>query len=165
MKTLLAVIAASLLLVGPAFADSRVVVPARDIPRGETIADSDLVYATVPPDRVRGGLALSMNELSGMQARRYLRAGELVRSEDVRHPVIVTKGSTVTMTFTVPGITLTAVGKAMSEGGLGESVTVLNPVSYRQITATVTGPGQVSAGSQSSTVALSGTPLVASVQN
>jgi flagella basal body P-ring formation protein FlgA len=33
----------------------------------------------------------------------------------------------------------------MSEGGIGETVTVQNPASYRQISAVVTGPGTVKA--------------------
>jgi flagella basal body P-ring formation protein FlgA len=33
----------------------------------------------------------------------------------------------------------------MSEGGLGETITVLNPISFRQIMAVVTGPGSVKA--------------------
>jgi flagella basal body P-ring formation protein FlgA len=40
----------------------------------------------------------------------------------------------------------------MSEGGMGETVTVLNPVSYRQISCTVTGAGTVSAGDMSSSI-------------
>jgi flagella basal body P-ring formation protein FlgA len=82
-----------------------------------------------------------------MQTRRVLRTGETLRPEDLRRPVLVVKGSTVTMTFEVPGIVLTATGRAMSEGGLGENVTVQNPASYRQITAVVIGPGQVRAQS------------------
>ena len=58
---------------------------------------------------------------------------------------MVTKGSTVTMTFEAPGLVLTASGRAMSEGGVGDTVTVQNPASYRQISAIVTGPGQVRA--------------------
>ena len=50
------------------------------------------------------------------------------------------------MSFDAPGVTLTAIGKAMNEGGLGETVTILNPVSFRQITGVVTGSGQVRAG-------------------
>ena len=127
--------------------DVRVVVPARGIARGETITDADLSYATIPAAQMQGGIVTSMNDLEGMEARRVLRAGETVRSDDVRHPILVSKGQTVTMTFVAPGITLTAVGKATSEGGMGEMVTVLNPVSYRQITCTVTGSGTVQAGS------------------
>jgi flagellar basal body P-ring formation protein FlgA len=131
----------------PAFADTgvRIVVPARDIARGDTISDSDLSYVFVDPNSVMSGTATTMDALIGMQTRRVLRAGESVRNDDVRHPIMVTKGSTVTMTFEVPGVTLTATGRAMSEGGLGENVTVLNPASFRQITAVVTGQGTVKA--------------------
>ncbi|MGN6149094.1 MAG: flagellar basal body P-ring formation chaperone FlgA [Rhizomicrobium sp.] len=128
-------------------ADMRIVVPSHSIPRGTTISDSDLAYQTVDPSSVQAGIVTSMNDLDGMEARRVLRAGEPIRPDDVRKPILVTKGSTVTMTFVVPGITLTAVGKAMSEGGMGETVTVLNPISYRQIACTVTGAGTVAAGS------------------
>lgn len=137
---------AALLVATPAMADgARVVVPAHDIMRGQTISDSDLTYQTISGDRPDAVTAIG--ELSGMQARRFLHAGEPVREDDVKKPVLVTKGSTVTMTFEEPGIALTATGKAMSEGGMGETVTVLNPISYRQISAIVTGAGQVQAAS------------------
>jgi len=135
----------ALLFATPALADgARIVVPARDIARGETISDSDLTWQAVSPDQAASAVT-AMGDLVGMQARRYLRAGEAVRADDVKKPVLVAKGSTVTMTYDVPGITLTATGKAMGEGGMGDTVTILNPVSYRQITAIVTGAGQVRA--------------------
>ena len=134
----------ALMLCWPAFGGVRVVVPAHDIARGSTLADGDLVYATVAND-VMSGTATAMSDLVGMQARRMLRAGETLRLEDVRRPIVVTRGSTVTMVFEVPGLVLTATGRAMSEGGIGETVTVQNPASYRQISAIVTGPGQVRA--------------------
>jgi len=134
----------ALLLCWPAFGGVRVVVPSHDIARGTTIGDGDLVYATSPTE-VMSGTVTAMSDLVGMQARRTLRTGETLRFEDVRHPVVVTRGSTVTMTFEVPGLILTATGRAMSEGGVGDTVTVQNPASYRQISAIVTGPGQVRA--------------------
>jgi flagella basal body P-ring formation protein FlgA len=124
----------------------RVVVPVHDIARGEVIGNADLVFGALPATTSVNGVVTSFSDLEGREARRLLRAGEAVRTSDVRRPTLVTKGSTVTMTFDLPGVSLTAVGRAVSAGGLGESVTVLNPVSYRQITATVTGPGQVRAG-------------------
>ena len=132
-------------------ADMRIVVPSHSIARGTTISDSDLSYQTVSADSVQAGIVTSMNDLDGMEARRVLRAGEPVRPDDVRKPILVTKGSTVTMNFSAPGIILTATGKAMSEGGMGETVTVLNPISYRQISCTVTGAGTVTAGNVSTT--------------
>jgi flagella basal body P-ring formation protein FlgA len=148
----------------PALADTlpadsvRVVIPAHDIARGEVIAKADLSYGTLPSTSSVSGLITSVGDLEGREARRLLRAGETVRVDDVRRPILVTKGSTVTMTFELPGVSLTAIGRAVSEGGLGESVTVLNPVSYRQITATVTGAGQVKAGGSSVIVTAEANP-------
>jgi len=130
----------------PASSLARIVVPSHDIKRGDVIGDSDLVYQNVNAAAMIAGIASSMDQLDGMEARRFLRAGEALRLDDVRHPILVTKGSNVTMTFSAPGIALTETGKAMSEGGMGETVTVLNPVSYKQISAVVTGSGQVSVG-------------------
>lgn len=130
----------------------RIVVPARNIARGEVISDSDLTFATVAAGSSFPGVVTSLDQLDGKQARRFLHMGEPVQAGDVKAPILVTKGSTVTVMFRAPGITLTAVGKAMSEGGLNEPVTVLNLVSYRQITATVTGPGTATAGDISTSV-------------
>jgi flagella basal body P-ring formation protein FlgA len=149
-----AIFAAALLMAYPAFADGgmRVVVPNRDIARGEVIGESDLVYGTIPANTVFSGIATSVDALKGMEARRMLRAGEIVRLDDVRHPVVVAKGSIVTMTFEAPGVTLTASGRAMGEGGVGDTITVQNPASFRQISGVVTGPGAVRAAS---TIAIS----------
>ena len=148
MKTLLFLMSlAVIVIVMPAYADgTRIVVPAHDIARGETIADSDLSYQNADAGQLGFGVVTSMNQLDGMQTRRVLRAGQPVRADDVRKPILVSKGQTITMIFAEPGLTLTATGRAMSEGGMGETVTVLNPVSYRQITGVVTGAGEVRAG-------------------
>ena len=37
--------------------------------------------------------------------------------------MVVSKGQTVTMIFDAPGVSLTAMGRAMSEGGVGDTVT------------------------------------------
>jgi flagella basal body P-ring formation protein FlgA len=58
---------------------------------------------------------------------------------------VITKGQTVTMQFVVPGVELTAMGRAMSEGGIGDTVTIQNPASYRMISGIVTAPGTVRA--------------------
>lgn len=138
---------------------ARLVVPAHDIARGQLIGDADLVYLSVT-GTVLPGIETSMSDLEGMEARRVLRAGEAIRNDDVRRPILVARGATVTMTFDAPGITVTATGRAMTEGGYGETITVQNPVSYRQVSAVVTGPGQVRAGMDSTPIA--GTALVAS---
>jgi len=143
---------------GPIVNGPRIVVPAHDIERGETITDADLVVATITPDRMRPGVIMATAALVGHEARRALRAGEPVRSEDVRMPILVVKGSTVTMTFAEPGIVLTGTGRAMGDAGLGESVVVQNPVSFRQVSCVVTGAGAVRAADAQPTTTVADNP-------
>lgn len=143
---LFALVPGLLLAAGSAFAGTvRIVVPAHDIPRGETISESDVTYTTVDGAALMAGVPTKIDEVKGMQARRTLAAGQPFRGEDLRKPIIITKGQTVTMQFIVPGVELTAMGRAMSEGGIGDTVTIQNPASYRMISAIVTAPGTVRA--------------------
>ena len=132
--------------VGAAFAGTvRIVVPAHDIARGDTISDADLTYTTVDGAVLMSGVPTRIDEIKGMQARRVLTAGQPFRGEDVRKPIVISKGETVTMQFILPGVELTAMGRAMSEGGIGDTVTIQNPASYRMISGIVTAPGTVRA--------------------
>jgi flagella basal body P-ring formation protein FlgA len=143
---LLLIGATVLLRASSAFAATvRVVVPAHAIARGEVIGENDLTYATVDGDALMSGVPTKMDEVKGLQTRRVLAAGQPFRGEDLRRPIVVTKGQTVTMQFSAPGVELNAVGRAMSEGGIGDTVTVQNPVSYRMVSATVVAPGTVRA--------------------
>ena len=135
----------------PARADGmRVVTPTRDIARGEVIGDGDVVLGSVSSPMLSGNVLTNLGAAMGMEARRPLRAGEVISTTDVRHPVVVTKGQTVTMTFDAPGVSLTAMGRAMAEGGVGDTVVVQNPASYRMISAIVTGAGTVRAAGPAS---------------
>jgi len=165
MRTILFALALSLAPFWPACAEDagtingpRIPVPAHDIERGEVITDADLVIQTIAPARMRPGVAMTEASISGHEARRLLRAGEPVRTDDVRMPILVAKGSTVTMLFSLPGISLTATGRAMTEGGMGETISVQNPVSFRQVSCVVTGPGEVRAVDASSVAIAANTP-------
>ena len=92
---------------------------------------------------------IGLGRMGGHVAANLLRAGHQVtvwnRSSG---PVaeLVAKGATVTMLFDAPGMSLSAVGRALAEGGEGDSIAVLNPTSYRQVVGVVTGPGLVRVG-------------------
>ena len=121
----------------------RVVVPVHDIPRGQAISESDLTYATVPGSALMAGVVTNFAAAKDMEARRLLHTGEAFRSDDMRRPIVVTKGQAVTMLFNAPGVELTATGRAMSEGGVGDTVAVQNPASFRTINGVISAPGTV----------------------
>jgi len=126
-------------------AEIKIVTPTRDIVRGEVISGDDIALAAAPNRILSGNILTDLDAVKGMEARRTLRAGEMIAVTDVRRPVVVTKGQTVTMTFDAPGVSLTAMGRAMSEGGVGDTVVVQNPASYRMINAIIIGAGTVRA--------------------
>ena len=123
-----------------------VVVPAHDIARGAVLTDSDLATKSIAVTRISDGIFRNASDVAGRETKRALRAGEFLRSSDLKRPAMVTKGANVTMVFEAPGIHLTAVGRALAEGGEGDSIAVLNPTSYRQVVAVVTAPGTVRVG-------------------
>ena len=129
-----------------------VVVPAHDIARGAVIADTDLTTKPIAVLRANEGIVKNASDAAGKEAKRALRAGEFLRLSYLKRPTLVAKGATVTMVFEAPGMTLTAVGRALAEGGEGDSIPVLNPTSYRQIVAVVTAPGTVHVGVSNSGV-------------
>jgi flagella basal body P-ring formation protein FlgA len=128
--------------------DSQVelIVPAHDIARGAVIAEGDLDTKSVPVLRANDSLIRKAADVTGREAKRALRAGEFLRASDFKRPTLVAKGATVTMLFDAPGMSLSAVGRALAEGGEGDSIAVLNPTSYRQVVGVVMGPGIVRVG-------------------
>ncbi len=125
----------------------------RDLAPGEVIATTDLVTIELPAERASTMLVTSADVLVGQAARRDLRARQPIFAYDVKKPVIVKKGELVTIVFALPGIELTAAGQALSDGGRGDVISVLNARSRRTIEARVLGAGTVSV--QSPATALS----------
>lgn len=154
MKRFLSIpLVVALLSATPALADTvRVVVPVHDIPRGQVIAESDLTYGNIAGDALMGGVVTTFAGAKDMEARRLLHAGEAFRADDVRRPIVIKKGETVTMIFRAPGVELTAMGRAMAEGGIGDTVMVQNPASFRMVNAVISAPGTVIASGPASPI-------------
>jgi len=77
--------------------------------------------------------------LIGAEARRSLRAGEPLRSADLRPALLVRKGGLVTLAYATDTMRLTLTGRALGEGGQGDVVRVLNIQSGRVVEATIDG--------------------------
>ncbi len=122
------------------------VIVARSIQRGEMLRESDILVERRPRAEIASDVMLTPGAVIGQAARRALRAGQPLRAADLMKPDLVARNDTVTIVFEVPGITLTARGKALAAGAEGETIEVLNPHSRRVLHATVIGPGTVSVG-------------------
>jgi len=130
---------------GRAWTEVQVPVPNRRLAPGEVIGAADLSLVPMRPDQLGGRAVLEPAALVGMEVKRTLSPGRLVQAGSVGAPVVVGRNRPVTVEYRSGPLLLTAKGRALQDGGLGDLVRVQNLDSNRTLHAVVTGPGTVSA--------------------
>jgi flagella basal body P-ring formation protein FlgA len=116
---------------------------ARPLAIGEVVKASDITLQRRPKAEFGANVITSPAQAIGLAARRAMRPGDVFRQSDLAKPEVVARNDNVTITYEVPGITLTMRGKALEAGSQGDLVNVLNEHSKRSIQATVVGRGHV----------------------
>lgn len=116
---------------------------ARPMEPGETIGEDDITWITLEERRINRTMLVSEAALIGKEPVRPLRAAAPLRRSDIRRPLLVEKGSLVTMVVVNGPMTLSAIGKAMQDGARGDVIRLINTDSNRTIEARVTGPDRV----------------------
>lgn len=111
--------------------------------RGEVIDRDDVVIAAMRRDTVDRNAILDVARIVGKTPRRYLRAGAPLRGDDLRRPVVVTKGSPVMLIVRTNRMVLTAKGRAMQDAAIGETLRVMNTRSKSTVEGVVNAPDQV----------------------
>jgi len=109
--------------------------------KNELIRAEDIVWTKSPADRVQNDIILHVDDLIGRTPKRGLRAGALIRSSDVQRPVLVEKGSLVTMILKTPLMVLTSQGRAIDPGADGDVIRITNTQSNKVVQAVVSGSG------------------------
>jgi flagella basal body P-ring formation protein FlgA len=132
----------------------------RSVERNEVLKSSDIVIERRP--KIEAGNDITTRDRAiGMQARKQMRAGQVLKAADLGKPDLVSRDQSVTLIYQAPGLYLTGLGKAVESGTEGDVVNVLNLQSKRTVQGVVVGPGQVSvmsAASRLTTAALSASP-------
>ncbi|MDZ7628420.1 MAG: flagellar basal body P-ring formation chaperone FlgA [Parvularculaceae bacterium] len=85
----------------------------------------------------------SIEKIAGKQLRRFMPAGAVIRAADVREPVLVSRNTLVRMQYVKGALLISAEGRALSNGALGEEVRVLALQSRSTITGVVVNEGLV----------------------
>lgn len=116
---------------------------ARRISKGEIITQNDLTWIKMRADRTQRDVIVNADDIIGMTPKRHLRVEQPIRSADIQRPVLVEKGSLVTIILKKPGMTLTSQGRAMQNGADGETVRITNVKTSRTIEAIVIGSAMV----------------------
>lgn len=115
----------------------------RRVNGSDVIDETDVRIMTMRADRLDMDAIRDGADIVGMSPMRTLSAGRPVRQGEIRHPVLVAKGSIVTMTYRTDRMVLTAQGKALQDGSKGDTVRIQNAKTHKTIDAMVTGHGTV----------------------
>jgi len=115
----------------------------RRIAANQVIRKDDVRQIRVRERRLRVDTVTNPQQVVGMAPRRLLRPGRMIRRGDLRRPILIPKGSMVTMRFKTGLMILTSRGKALEDGAKGAIIKVMNTHSKKPVDATVVGAGLV----------------------
>lgn len=128
---------------GRAIAMVEVPVLRRRIDAGEVIREDDLDWVVRRADRLARNALLAADSIVGKSARRPIGAGVVLKAVELQTPEVVVKNSLVTIRLETDRMVLTAQGRAMESGALGEAIRVVNTKSNSIVSAEVTARGIV----------------------
>ncbi len=123
---------------------TQIPVLARRVQQKDIIKKRDVKWILIQSNRLTSDIVKQSSSLIGMTPKRTMGPDKPVRLSDIRPPVMVTKGSLVTMELQGLYMRLTTRGRALEEGGKGDVIRVRNTQSKKEIEAQVIGRGRVS---------------------
>lgn len=130
-------------LTGAVHVSVDVPVLARPLRRGMVVAAEDVRWDTIRRNDLRPDILLDPDDLIGMAARRGVQAGTPVRANQLVPPEVVSRNGLVTMVLETPFMTVTARGRALEAGAIGDTVRIANLSSDKEVLATVAGRNTV----------------------
>ncbi|MBZ6379237.1 flagella basal body P-ring formation protein FlgA [Pacificimonas flava] len=93
------------------------------VDRGDVLSADLFEIAELAPNRARG--AVRPEDADGLEARRNLAAGRIVRRSDLIQPQLVRRGDPVSIEVRSGTLTITSRGEALGSGAEGERVRVV----------------------------------------
>lgn len=115
-----------------------VVVARNPVYRGEKVERDDLSQESRDTSSLRGEHFTDPAKVAGQEAKHRLRPGRVISEQDVSPPVLVKRGSRVTITSSGDGgFAVSMKGEALADGRKGETIPVRNLSSEREIDAEV----------------------------
>lgn len=130
-------------LTGRLYPTTEIPVAAHRLLKDDVIGKSDIRWARVRNSRLQNDTLSNIEDVIGKAPKRGIREGHTFRSSSIREPLLVEKGSLVTIVLQSRQMYLTAQGKAMQSGSDGDVIRITNTQSNKTIEAEVVGSGRV----------------------
>lgn len=130
-----------LALLAPAAA-ADTVVATRMLRAQEVIGPQDVA---VRPEDTDGALS-DPRDAVGLELRTNVYAGRPISADDLGPPALVERNQIVVLNYHRAGLAITTEGRALSRGGAGEQIRVMNLASRTTVSGTVLVDGSVNVG-------------------
>ncbi len=130
-------------IAGRAVPTAPAVVATRRLALGEIVGPGDVREIRMRASLLRDGVADRAAQLVGRQLRRPIGADQPLALADVAAPSLVEKNGRVVLVLEVPGMTLSAQGRALAAAPHGGTVRVVNLMSQSVVEGVVVAPGRV----------------------
>jgi flagella basal body P-ring formation protein FlgA len=115
----------------------------RAVSRGEDMTADAVEVVDVELKNILLDRLPTSDEIVGAQARRDIRAGEVLTDATVVVPPAVKSGDEVRVSISAGLVQVTTVGRASGSGHVGDLIRVLMPETRKSLKARITGPGSV----------------------
>lgn len=133
---------ALVLLAFAAPASAETLVPTRTIRAQDIIAQEDL---TVIARNTPGALSDPL-EAIGLEARTTLYANRPIRPGDLGAPAVIDRNQIVPLNYLTGGLSILTEGRALSRGGVGDVIRVMNLSSRTTVSGRIAADGSVHVG-------------------
>jgi len=121
-----------------------VVVAARVVNSGQDVTARDVRIEARPFQRIEDVGQTDLSAVIGMEARRALRPGDMLKPQDIRNKPLVRRNQLVTIWSRAGGVMVQSSGRATRDGWLGDELEIRSEGSDEHFFAAVTGPATVS---------------------
>jgi flagella basal body P-ring formation protein FlgA len=119
-----------------------VLVAARPLSRGQALTAAEVSPGWAPFAKGQGALT-DPAAVIGLTLKSNLGAGEVFFDRLLTKSLLVRRGETVTIMAVQGPLRVTAAGQAREDGAIGDTITVTNLGSKKNVSGRVVGPGQV----------------------
>lgn len=115
----------------------------KNIKQGDIIQNSDIQYVKTKLKEAPKTIALSADEIVGMQAKRHIAFSSFFRNSDLSKVLVIKVNDPVNIVYSSGSINLKTLGIALGSGSIGDMIKVKNESSGAMILGQITNKNTV----------------------
>ena len=121
-----------------------ILVATRTLAPGDIVQHEDVMAQA--PVRVRPDAVPASRDVTGLEVKRRVTAGQTLTTRDVGQRSVVKANASVNVIWNAGTLSLAMQGRALESGGVGDEIRVLNTTTSRTVRGRITEQGTVEVG-------------------